>query len=186
MFVTRNLCLGHTGRGIRKTHVLTGRRGGVPARGYGVGRDHSRLRWSRRVAARSRHLAIIDSELEDLPQLCSAVPALKNGGSVQYLTRFINVHTSAHAPAGVHNGTMRPSVSYHSPCPSTNLERRPPVASSSSYDFNPLHELLFCEERDAVRCNCCVSVEVSGFYCPNRLFEGAKRECTRREKQMRA
>lgn len=43
--------------------------------------------------------------------------------------------------------------------------------ASSSASFHPLHSLFFCEECDAVRCNRCVSVEVSGYYCPNCLFE---------------
>ena len=46
-----------------------------------------------------------------------------------------------------------------------------PHLASSSYSFHPLHTLYFCEECDAVRCNRCVSVEVSGYYCPNCLFE---------------
>ncbi|KAG8214542.1 dynactin p62 family-domain-containing protein [Butyriboletus roseoflavus] len=47
----------------------------------------------------------------------------------------------------------------------------PPTLASSSASFHPLHNLYFCEECDAVRCNRCVSVEVSGYYCPNCLFE---------------
>lgn len=47
----------------------------------------------------------------------------------------------------------------------------PPHMASSSASFHPLHSLFFCEECDAVRCNRCVSVEVSGYYCPNCLFE---------------
>ena len=66
---------------------------------------------------------------------------------------------------------MTPSVSYHCPCLSTDPVPPPPNAPSSSYGFHPLHELFFCEECDAVRCNRCVSVEVSGYYCPNCLFE---------------
>ena len=64
-----------------------------------------------------------------------------------------------------------PSVSYHCPCLSTDPVPPPPNTSSSSYCFHPLHELFFCEECDAIRCNRCVSVEVSGYYCPNCLFE---------------
>ncbi|KAF8461162.1 dynactin p62 family-domain-containing protein, partial [Russula ochroleuca] len=66
---------------------------------------------------------------------------------------------------------MTPSVSYHCPCLSDDPVPPPPNAPSSSYGFHPLHELFFCEECDAVRCNRCVSVEVSGYYCPNCLFE---------------
>ncbi|THH07705.1 hypothetical protein EW145_g3202 [Phellinidium pouzarii] len=47
----------------------------------------------------------------------------------------------------------------------------PPNLPSSSASFHPLHTLYFCEECDAVRCNRCVAIEVSGYYCPNCLFE---------------
>ncbi|KAA1469680.1 dynactin p62 [Dentipellis sp. KUC8613] len=66
---------------------------------------------------------------------------------------------------------MPPSVDYHCPCLSSSGAPPPPHLPSSSAQFHPLHELFFCEECDAVRCNLCVSVEVSGYYCPNCLFE---------------
>ncbi|THV02993.1 hypothetical protein K435DRAFT_962665 [Dendrothele bispora CBS 962.96] len=66
---------------------------------------------------------------------------------------------------------MAPSVLYHCPCFSRHLVPPPPHLASSSHSFHPLHTLFFCEECDAVRCNRCVSVEVSGYYCPNCLFE---------------
>ncbi|KIK69759.1 hypothetical protein GYMLUDRAFT_151048 [Collybiopsis luxurians FD-317 M1] len=66
---------------------------------------------------------------------------------------------------------MAPSVLYHCPCLSSSSTPPPPHLPSSSYSFHPLHTLFFCEECDAVRCNRCVSVEVSGYYCPNCLFE---------------
>ncbi|KAI0297657.1 dynactin p62 family-domain-containing protein [Russula brevipes] len=66
---------------------------------------------------------------------------------------------------------MAPSVAYHCPCLSADPVPPPPNMPSSSYSFHPLHELFFCEECDAVRCNRCVSVEVSGYHCPNCLFE---------------
>ncbi|KAF9220883.1 dynactin p62 [Gyrodon lividus] len=70
---------------------------------------------------------------------------------------------------------MWPSIQYYCPCMSaTNLNVQtppPPTLASSSASFHPLHNLYFCEECDAVRCNRCVSVEVSGYYCPNCLFE---------------
>ncbi|KAH9179350.1 dynactin p62 family-domain-containing protein [Lactarius sanguifluus] len=66
---------------------------------------------------------------------------------------------------------MTPTVLYHCPCLSSDPIPPPPNAPSSSYQFHSLHELFFCEECDAVRCNRCVSVEVSGYYCPNCLFE---------------
>ena len=66
---------------------------------------------------------------------------------------------------------MTPNVSYHCPCLSSDPVPPPPNTPSSSYCFHPLYELFFCEECDAIRCNRCVSVEVSGYYCPNCLFE---------------
>lgn len=66
---------------------------------------------------------------------------------------------------------MASSVQYHCPCLSNSPAPPPPHLPSSSYSFHPLHALFFCEECDAVRCNRCVSVEVSTYYCPNCLFE---------------
>ncbi|KAJ7143498.1 dynactin p62 family-domain-containing protein [Mycena crocata] len=66
---------------------------------------------------------------------------------------------------------MPPTVDYHCPCLSHSNVPPPPHLASSSHSFHSLHTLFFCEECDAVRCNRCVSVEVSGYYCPNCLFE---------------
>ncbi|TFK70935.1 hypothetical protein BDN72DRAFT_887821, partial [Pluteus cervinus] len=67
---------------------------------------------------------------------------------------------------------MTPTVQYHCPClGQRNQPPPPPHLPSSSYSFHPLHTLFFCEECDIVRCNRCVSVEVSTYYCPNCLFE---------------
>ena len=66
---------------------------------------------------------------------------------------------------------MPPTVRYHCPCFTSHALLPPPHLASSSHHFHPLHELFFCEECDAIRCNRCVSVEVSGYYCPNCLFE---------------
>ncbi|KAJ7069535.1 dynactin p62 family-domain-containing protein [Mycena amicta] len=63
------------------------------------------------------------------------------------------------------------SVNYHCPCLSQSSLPPPPHLPSSSHSFHPLHTLFFCEECDAIRCNRCVSIEVSGYYCPNCLFE---------------
>ncbi|KAG8762972.1 hypothetical protein FRC12_008779, partial [Ceratobasidium sp. 428] len=51
--------------------------------------------------------------------------------------------------------------------------RQPPLPTleSSNAEFHPLNSLYFCEECDTVRCPRCVSLEVSGYYCPNCLFE---------------
>ncbi|KDQ14990.1 hypothetical protein BOTBODRAFT_158608 [Botryobasidium botryosum FD-172 SS1] len=67
-----------------------------------------------------------------------------------------------------------PSVLYHCTCSNAySATNAPPPAHlpSSSYAFHPLSTLFFCEECDLVRCNRCVAVEVSGYYCPNCLFE---------------
>lgn len=66
---------------------------------------------------------------------------------------------------------MGAGVEYYCPCLSSTPHPPPPNLASSSYSFHPLHSLYFCEECDAVRCNRCVMVEVSGYYCPNCLFE---------------
>ncbi|KAI0915844.1 hypothetical protein AcV7_007200 [Taiwanofungus camphoratus] len=66
---------------------------------------------------------------------------------------------------------MAPSIEYYCPCLAASPHPPPPHLSSSAYSFHPLHNLFFCEECDAVRCNRCVLVEVSGYYCPNCLFE---------------
>ncbi|KAH6911519.1 dynactin subunit 4 [Coprinopsis sp. MPI-PUGE-AT-0042] len=66
---------------------------------------------------------------------------------------------------------MAPSIQYHCPCLSPSPVPPPPHLPSSSHSFHPLHTLFFCEECDAVRCNRCVSVEVSTYFCPNCLFE---------------
>ncbi|KAF8895616.1 dynactin p62 family-domain-containing protein [Infundibulicybe gibba] len=67
--------------------------------------------------------------------------------------------------------SMVPSVQYHCACLSNSPAPPPPHLASSSHSFHPLHTLFFCEECDAVRCNRCVAVEVSTYYCPNCLFE---------------
>ncbi|KAJ7704729.1 dynactin p62 family-domain-containing protein [Mycena olivaceomarginata] len=74
---------------------------------------------------------------------------------------------------------MPPTVDYHCPCLSQSTVPPPPHLPSSLHSFHPLHTLFFCEECDAVRCNRCVSVEVSGYYCPNCLFEVPSASCTR-------
>ncbi|KAJ7627543.1 dynactin p62 family-domain-containing protein [Mycena polygramma] len=66
---------------------------------------------------------------------------------------------------------MPPTVDYHCPCLSQSNVPPPPHLSSSSHSFHTLDTLFFCEECDAIRCNRYVSVEVSGYYCPNCLFE---------------
>ena len=58
----------------------------------------------------------------------------------------------------------RPCINPYSLPPPQNLP-------SSSYSYHEIHDLYFCEECDSIRCNRCVSVEVSGYYCPNCLFE---------------
>ncbi|KAG8968472.1 hypothetical protein FRC05_001539 [Tulasnella sp. 425] len=66
------------------------------------------------------------------------------------------------------------SILYHCTCTSASTASNvppEPTLPSSAFAFHALHTLYFCEECDLVRCNRCVSVEVSGYYCPNCLFE---------------
>lgn len=66
---------------------------------------------------------------------------------------------------------MSASIKYYCSCLSNTNIPPAPHLPSSSHSFHTLPELYFCEECDAVRCNECVSIEVSGYYCPNCLFE---------------
>jgi dynactin-4 len=77
---------------------------------------------------------------------------------------------------------MTSHVLYHCPCTSVasasssttgspHLAAPTPQHPAHPFAFHRLPNLYFCEECDAVRCNRCVSVEVSGYYCPNCLFE---------------
>lgn len=63
------------------------------------------------------------------------------------------------------------SLKIYCPCLNPNSLPPPPNLPSSSYSYHEIHDLYFCEECDSIRCNRCVSVEVSGYYCPNCLFE---------------
>lgn len=88
-----------------------------------------------------------------------------------------------------------PHVLYHCPCNQTSTSSTPssssapgrsqrhnsslaspppglPVYSPASrYAFHPLDSLYFCDECDEIRCNRCVTVDISSYYCPNCLFE---------------
>lgn len=81
-------------------------------------------------------------------------------------TTFTSSPTTAAA-----NCTTMATVNYYCPCFSTMPMPPPAHLPSSSASYHPLHTLFFCEECDAIRCNRCVSIEVSGYYCPNCLFE---------------
>ncbi|KAF9783108.1 dynactin p62 family-domain-containing protein [Thelephora terrestris] len=79
-----------------------------------------------------------------------------------------------------------PSLKIYCPCLDPNSLPPPPNLPSSSHSYHEIHDLYFCEECDLIRCNRCVSVEVSGYYCPNCLFEvpsasvrGEKNRCAR-------
>ncbi|KAH8927688.1 dynactin p62 [Atractiella rhizophila] len=79
---------------------------------------------------------------------------------------------------------MHPTVLYHCSC----LSPIPPPSKPPqlTVQHHPLSALFFCEECDAIRCNRCVTCEVSCYYCPNCLFEvpnasvrGDKNRCAR-------
>ncbi|PWN48269.1 hypothetical protein IE53DRAFT_412453 [Violaceomyces palustris] len=83
-----------------------------------------------------------------------------------------------------------PTVLYHCPCynPSSSSSRTsatapfstphhhhhppPPTLSKPSlYSHQPLESLYFCDECEQLRCNRCVTIDISSYFCPNCLFE---------------
>lgn len=64
----------------------------------------------------------------------------------------------------------------HTNAASTSSLKSPPpglpaYSPASRYAFHPLESLYFCDECDQIRCNRCVTVDISSYYCPNCLFE---------------
>ncbi len=70
------------------------------------------------------------------------------------------------ASASATASTSRSSSSLASPPPGL-----PAHSPASRYSFHPLDSLYFCDECDKIRCNRCVTVDISSYYCPNCLFE---------------
>ncbi len=90
------------------------------------------------------------------------------------LTATIGAFTQRNRAISIDCEPAMSSVTYHCTCTSASIASDippPPTVASSTFAFQPLHALYFCEECDRVRCNRCVAVEVSGYYCPNCLFE---------------
>jgi hypothetical protein len=63
------------------------------------------------------------------------------------------------------------SVRYHCPHLAGPAPPLSPSYASSSSSFNPLGELYFCEECDAVRCDLCCVSEIASYFCPNCTFD---------------
>lgn len=80
--------------------------------------------------------------------------------SVQYHCDCLN--PASHAS---HEGSSSTTPSL-APPPSL-----PAYTPSASHSFHALDSLYFCEECDAVRCELCVQIEISAFFCPTCLFE---------------
>lgn len=64
-----------------------------------------------------------------------------------------------------------PAAEIHCPCQASDPTLSYPSRPSSSTHFHPMQDLYFCEECDALRCDSCVQVEISCYFCPHCLFE---------------
>ncbi|KAL9940623.1 hypothetical protein V8E36_000111 [Tilletia maclaganii] len=69
---------------------------------------------------------------------------------------------------------MPTSVLFHCPCTGEPRANEPPSLPSYSpaavYSYFPLPNLYFCDDCDQVRCDQCLNIEISLFFCPNCLF----------------
>ncbi|OBZ68700.1 Dynactin subunit 4 [Grifola frondosa] len=66
---------------------------------------------------------------------------------------------------------MAPKIEYYCPCLAASPHPHNHTCPRPRTAFTLYIICSFCEECDAVRCNRCVLIEVSGYYCPNCLFE---------------
>ncbi|CDR87097.1 related to dynactin subunit p62 [Sporisorium scitamineum] len=82
---------------------------------------------------------------------------------VLYYCPCNQAHLHANAAS---TSTHRATSSLGSPPPGL-----PAYSPASRYAFHPLDTLYFCDECDQIRCNRCVTVDISSYYCPNCLFE---------------
>ncbi|PWZ00821.1 hypothetical protein BCV70DRAFT_200087 [Testicularia cyperi] len=65
-----------------------------------------------------------------------------------------------------------PSVSAAAVASSSSVPPELPAYSPAArYAFHQLESLYFCDECDQIRCNRCVTFDISSYYCPNCLFE---------------
>ncbi|KAK0532597.1 hypothetical protein OC835_003288 [Tilletia horrida] len=69
---------------------------------------------------------------------------------------------------------MPTSVLFHCPCTGEPKAHDPPSLPSYSpaavYSYFPLQNLYFCDDCDQVRCDQCLNIEISSFFCPNCMF----------------
>ncbi|ETS62675.1 hypothetical protein PaG_02409 [Moesziomyces aphidis] len=84
-------------------------------------------------------------------------------------------HVLYYCPCSPHNPNDASSSSAGGSRQTSSLASPPPglPASSpaSSHAFHPLESLYFCDECNHIRCNRCVTLDISSYYCPNCLFE---------------
>ena len=61
---------------------------------------------------------------------------------------------------------------YHCACASSSTSLQPSATHpSTTHSLHSLDSLYFCDDCDAIRCERCVQVEITSYYCPNCLFE---------------
>lgn len=104
----------------------------------------------------------------DYHHLCDRLLQLPRStpySSAQY-NSMASGSSSSSLPAG-----PAPSVSYHCACQFTDPVLPIPDRPSASSSYHDLHSLYFCEECDAIKCERCVSTEISCYFCPHCLFE---------------
>ncbi|CAD6932240.1 unnamed protein product [Tilletia controversa] len=69
---------------------------------------------------------------------------------------------------------MPTSVLFHCPCTDEPKQSEPPSLPSYSpaavYSYFPLQNLYFCDDCDQVRCDRCLNIEISQFFCPSCMF----------------
>ncbi len=89
--------------------------------------------------------------------------------------KMASPHVLYYCPCNPHNPTDASSSSAGGSRQISSLASPPPglPASSpaSSHGFHPLESLYFCDECNHIRCNRCVTLDISSYYCPNCLFE---------------
>lgn len=105
-----------------------------------------------------------------LPSVCSLTspPVCSSHHQVRTGRRMTSPHVLYYCSCNQYhtNAALRPGSSLASPPPGL-----PAYSPASRYAFHPLESLYFCDECDQIRCNRCVTVDISSYYCPNCLFE---------------
>ncbi|SPO24642.1 related to dynactin subunit p62 [Ustilago trichophora] len=85
---------------------------------------------------------------------------------VLYFCPCNQAHSNSASTSSASSSRQRHTSTLASPPPGL-----PAYSPASRYAFHPLESLYFCDECDEIRCNRCVTVDISSYYCPNCLFE---------------